>query len=241
MSERPILFSGPMVRAILAGQKTVTRRVVTPQPHGDGRWSHIVASTDAKKCGLWYLSVPDPSGVRFTDRGRERELACVRCPYGVPGNTLWVRETWASPSKHTVAYDSDATCGAYLSDGGGNFVWMPHGYIVESEREHGHHNRIGRRFGLKAYGGRWRTSIHMPRWASRITLRVEGVRVERLHAINDEDALREGVCVLDGVAGTTTPRERFAELWDEINGKRAPWESNPWVWRVAFSVVEVKR
>ena len=241
MSERPILFSGPMVRAILAGQKTVTRRVVTPQPHGDGRWSHIVASTDAKKCGLWYLSVPDPSGARFTDRGREREVARVRCPHGMPGDMLWVRETWASPSKHIVAYDSDATCGAYLSDGGGNFVWMPHGYIVESEREHGHHNRIGRRFGLKAYGGRWRPSIHMPRWASRITLRVEGVRVERLHAINDEDALREGVCVLDGVAGTTTPRERFAELWDEINGKRAPWESNPWVWRVAFSVVEVKR
>lgn len=230
-----------MVRAILAGQKTVTRRVVTPQPHGDGRWSLIVESTDAKECGSWSLSVPDPSGARFTDRGREREVARVRCPHGMPGDMLWVRETWASPSKHIVAYDSDATCGAYLSDGGGNFVWMPHGYIVESEREHGHHNRIGRRFGLKAYGGRWRPSIHMPRWASRITLRVEGVRVERLHAINDEDALREGVCVLDGVAGTTTPRERFAELWDEINGKRAPWESNPWVWRVAFSVVEVKR
>lgn len=230
-----------MVRAILAGQKTVTRRAVMPQPHGDGRWSLIVESTDAKECGSWSLSVPDPSGARFTDRGREREVARVRCPHGMPGDMLWVRETWASPSKHIVAYDSDATCGAYLSDGGGNFVWMPHGYIVESEREHGHHNRIGRRFGLKAYGGRWRPSIHMPRWASRITLRVEGVRVERLHAINDEDALREGVCVLDGVAGTTTPRERFAELWDEINGKRAPWESNPWVWRVAFSVVEVKR
>lgn len=233
MSERPILFSGPMVRAILAGQKTVTRRAVMPQPHGDGRWSLIVESTDAKECGSWSLSVPDPSGARFTDRGREREVARVRCPYGMPGDTLWVRETFnivpTLRDAEGIADDEQTWRGPPPKEDPRGALVFDDWHVAYAADD------------ADADEWPWRPSIHMPRWASRITLRVEGVRVERLHAINDEDALREGVCVLDGVAGTTTPRERFAELWDEINGKRAPWESNPWVWRVAFSVVEVKR
>ena len=226
-----------MVRAILAGQKTVTRRVVTPQPHGDGRWSHIVASTDAKARGVWSLSVPDPSGVRFTDRGREREVARVRCPYGMPGDTLWVRETFnivrTLRDAEGIADDEQTWRGPPPKEDPRGALVFDDWHVAYAADD------------ADADEWPWRPSIHMPRWASRITLRVEDVRVERLHAIDEADAVREGV---DAVSVADVPRnavfsrrDDFAQLWQKINGKRAPWSSNPWVWRVAFSVVEVKR
>lgn len=239
MNEHPILFSGPMVRAIRAGAKTVTRRVVTPQPAFEQIYQ-------------WRgRTIYEGSGRRWFYRGHYLGEVCCNTPafseamapfspYGSAGDRLWVRETWASPSKYVIAYQADAECGAYFGDGGGGFVWMPHGYIVEAERMHGHHDRIGCRFGLRGYGGRWRPSIHMPRWASRLSLDIVSVRVERLHAIDDADAIREGVLTLEG--GTAAPpRKVFADLWDTINGDRAPWSTNPWVWRVEFERVEVTR
>lgn len=192
MKERPILFSGPMVRALLEGQKTVTRRVV--------RWP-LLGPSDGRKRRV-YL----PDDLTGSDAA-SRKL----CPYGVPGDRLWVRETWAPggaevPGAGKVNPQNPAQAAFYRAD----------------------------RETLPEAWSAWSPSIHMPRWASRLTLRVTDVRVERLHAIDGADAVREGIA-------PTTRNEapaavRFAELWDRVGGKRAPWASNPWVWRVAFEV-----
>ena len=196
MTERPILFSAPMVRAILAGRKTVTRRVIKPQPkHTDGHnpWTTLKYYEEghvAIECGPDY---PD-------DAADERH-----CPYGAPGDQLWLRETWAVSNHYDSVKPSavhDGAKVAYAASGGCN-------------------------------GLRLRPSIFMPRWASRITLAVTAVSVERVQDINDAEAEMEGVDrPLDGMAWCSS----FARLWDAINGKRAPWESNPWVWVVRFKV-----
>lgn len=178
MSERPILFSGPMVKAILEGRKTMTRRVVKPQP------------IDVVK-----------------NKGLENSWCAVRlngafpavCPYGQVGDRLWVRETW------------------YVEN---NDDYYP--YYKASEE----HPEIF---------PKWRPSIFMPRWASRITLEITGVRVEKLQEITEEDAMKEGVNWQD-TAGLArfTAKKLFMTLWDSINGKKYPWASNPWVWVIAF-------
>lgn len=182
MTERPILFSGPMVRAILADTKTQTRRVV--------RWP-VLGPSDGRKRRVYTES--DAAEVNATPR---------LCPYGSPGDDLWVRETWR-------ADDFDPPGTIYAAD---------HPELLDDVR------------GII----RWRPSIHMPRNRSRITLRVASVRVERLHAITEDDARAEGVLTVDGLLSAMTPRERFACLWREINGGRASWDANPWVWRVEF-------
>ena len=184
MTERPILFSGPMVRAILAGAKTQTRRLVKLP-----RWAEPGTLEEGTE-GV--LAVARVSGC----------LADVPCPYGAPGDDLWVRETWR-------ADDFDPPGTIYAAD---------HPDLLDDVR------------GII----RWRPSIHMPRNRSRITLRVASVRVERLHDITEDDARAEGVLTVDGLLSAMTPRERFACLWREINGGRASWDANPWVWRVQF-------
>lgn len=183
--ERPILFSGPMVRAILAGQKTVTRRVAKD----------------------------------FSGSALAHANAAIRCPYGAPGDRLWVRETWQAMEIDGVklcAYRASCPNDTFDFDG-------PQGIRgIEVKR--------------------WRPGIHMPRTFSRLSLDVVDVRVERLHTIDDADAEREGFIDpdaedIEGPCRPLRPRLRFAELWDKINGKRAPWASNPWVWRVAFERV----
>lgn len=195
MKERPILFSAPMVRAILAGTKTQTRRVVKPQPRrvdggvpfGDGpAWAHA-----------------------------EPGSAMIRCPYGQRGDRLWVRETWAPEQ-----YDADATTIAQIEAS----VRMP-AYAADFS-------------GQPAY--KWRPSIHMPRWASRITLEVTGVRVERLQDISEADAIAEGIVRApygwwSGREGSSSPTAigAYALLWEQINGPGS-WDANPWVWVVEF-------
>lgn len=164
MIERPILFSAPMVRAVLAGRKSQTRRVIR-LPFSRG----------------WLGP----------------------CPYGIPGHSLWVKETWARhPDGDGVVYRA--------TDPG----WDDEGQI------------------------KWRPSIYMPRTASRITLETTGVRAERLQDISERDAMSEGV-ERDGAGWRNyyhvAARDSFASLWDSINGKRAPWASNPWVWVVTFA------
>jgi hypothetical protein len=199
--DRPILFSAPMVRALLAGTKTQTRRIVKPQPS--------LSSTEAflGLDGIWRFSHP-------TARGPvSHEADDVRCPYGQPGDRLWVRET------HYI-----------IGEVGEVFYRATNDSSLSPPLQ---------------WHGRWKPSIHMPRAASRITLEVTGVRVERLQDISEEDAQAEGLIPLsdgsdrtwtvDGTARSEyeTAREAYRHLWEDINGFGS-WDSNPWVWAVEF-------
>jgi len=219
--ERPILFSGPMVRAIIAGRKTQTRRVVRGMPH-DAVNVRLVG--EDLKFGEY--SGPEAQPGRY---GR------VPCPYGQPGDRLWVRETWAKPTDARSTKFADVVL--YAAD------------FTDRWRGHAH------------FDGNWRPSIHMPRKASRITLEITGVRVERLQDISGDDAKAEGLrCwTKDGtvykwglaerhVSGELDPVVPWSEMprthirawaaaWDSINGTRAPWDSNPWVWVIEFKEV----
>lgn len=211
MKELPILFSAPMVRAILDGRKAMTRRVIRQQPSAGVRW-----------------------GFDGWEDGHGRAL---RCPYGQPGDRLWVRETWgvadwtedgypfikyaATPGRMHLRENIPDEWSDKVS-----WVWAelsnPKNYNIDGS----------------AADRRWRPSIFMPRWASRITLELTAVRVERVQDISDEDAEREGVDTTNSsISGYC--RERFRKLWDFINAKRGyGWDANPWVWVVEFKRVK---
>lgn len=177
MTERPILFSAPMIRALLAGIKRHTRRIVKPRPGIDGEWP---------------------------------------CPYGNPGDRLWVRETWRTVES------LDAVRPVVLAES------VP----IHFDADHTDRGKFREPI------GRARPSIFMPRWASRITLTIEEVRVERLHDISEEDATREGVGLAyrqdgPGTFAKDSAIAAFKQVWTEINGA-ASWDANPWVWVVSF-------
>ena len=234
MKERPILFSGPMVRAILDGRKTQTRRIVKPQPE-------VMYEYKDRPEILEFLH-PVTSGTYSRESFAE---SC--CKFGVVGDRLWVRETFASISQPRIAYKADGFAGAITDDGDGNKLVLHHGHILEAPGYPFGLKTITT-IGLKLYGGRWKPSIHMPRWASRITLEITGVRVERLQDISEDDAIAEGVeggcltcgenCMKTGGCGYCNPeyRDSFIGLWHQINGPDS-WDSNPWVWAVAFKRV----
>lgn len=200
MKERPILFSAPMVKALLAWNKSQTRRMVKPQPD---------------------FVCTDGTPARFTDvdRIRGRLGMTMLCPYGQPGDRLWVKETFAIVPR--TAYRR--------SDG-----------VQQTLRPNDDHDAAIYRAGWdRSNGGfRWRPSIHMPRWASRITLKITGVRVERVQEISEADAVAEGVEPLlvppDG--GSAPYTEGYRKLWEQINGPES-WDANPFVWVVAFKRV----
>ena len=201
--DRPILFSGAMVRAILDGTKTQTRRVMRSQPP---KYWQPWASESEPLDGMFTWD--------FCGQGENWDgCDCNRvtfCPYGKPGDRLWVRESWArfDPSgciePPPVVYKADA-------DGDGH---------------------------VAGYAFRWSPSIHMPRWASRITLEVVSVRVERVQSISEADAMAEGVD-MHGI-GTSpqydhTAVGRFETLWNAINAPRGyGWAATPFVWVVQF-------
>lgn len=215
MTDRPIIFSAPMVRALLDGRKTQTRRVLKPQPveNSAGLWV-----TDFGKKG-W--SQIDAESVEDSFRFRNA------LPYA-PGDRLYVREAhafWADEESARAAQwleGSDDTC-IYRAD-----------YNAGSTCEY-----MG--------GERWRPSIHMPRWASRLTLSVTDVRVQRLQDISDDDAKSEGAMFHDGRPTGhhgwrhdfsdvyPTAKHSFAALWNSINGPEA-WLANPWVVAISFTV-----
>ena len=233
MRERPILFSAPMVRAILAGEKTQARRVVRTE-HGEdiGVVAHDPAS------GRWEAG-------QFGDYGRAAHGEWWACPYGVPGDRLWVRETFASwededcddgPQTY-VAYAATPRVGYRSVPDRARICYLDESTPIDSD------SRLL---------GPWRPSIFMPRVASRIDLEIVNVRVERLQDITEEDARAEGIGrvrqydeddkLVDPHSpnsyGYTPPLATYAgsfEIgWDTINGKRAPWASNPWVWALTF-------
>lgn len=193
IKERPILFSNPMVRAIMEGRKTQTRRVVK-------------GITDPES-----FEVLGDSGAGFLHSDKCQsfcDYACggkeVECPYGKRGDRLWVREACRITSQ--------------ADDDGGPLIEPAVWYEADGECPN-----------PSAYMHK-RPSIHMPRWASRLTLEITDVRVERLHSIAESDAIAEGC---GGPGYGTLALLEYSRLWDEINGKGA-WAMNPWVWVVEF-------
>jgi hypothetical protein len=231
MKERPILFSAPMVRAILDGTKTQTRRVapindLTIKPQGDDIVTWAVSFSKTVK-GVF----ASYSGGKFTDEQARRIIASQFCPYGQPGDRLWVRETWmdlrGTGVEHRPTPASALQRYAYAAD-------TPRGSYGDEAR--------------KEYGLKWRPSIHMPRAVSRINLEVTGVRVERLQDISEADALAEGIehdqdisrgniigwrDYLDRGGKCGTAKGSYQSLWAAINGQSS-WDANPWVWVVEF-------
>lgn len=241
MKERPILFNGPMVRAILEGRKVQTRRIVkipdfVKDEDGDNDMTTVAfLEKGAETPGFWawMTEYPEEGGVP------------INCPYGQPGDRLWVRETWKycctqrsfpnNPNhEHTIEYQADSRKITYS---------RPDDSGLPKQRKQRDDEDYYEDY--MEYLNKWwrasRPSIHMPRWASRITLEVTGVRVERLNDITEEDAKAEGV-YFDGRryhfmkgkgAGLVHAKSAFATLWRSINGT-CSWNENPWVWVVEF-------
>jgi len=255
MKERPILFSGPMVRAILEGRKTVTRRAVkgnqipkenasesdpalrwTAVGQNDSRYGFIVNGSTATECA-------------------QKLAKFGRCPHGQPGDRLWVRETWAE--EHPLAvqegrYFQLGRAGIpgppgveyhviYRADGEPLQVWRradhQHPYFTQEGPADSRHEKFPTVHSNYARGGKaiyWNPSIHMPRWASRILLEITAVRVERLQDITNEQAIAEGIG--EPLDERYAVQDEFRPLWDSINGAGS-WDVNPWVWVVEFKRV----
>jgi hypothetical protein len=231
--ERPILFSGAMVRALLDGTKTQTRRVVKMPPS----WDCVVYADWGN--GWWPYRSDDGESPNYDNN----EIP-LNCPYGKPGDRLWVRETWHPDPEDdgTWAYTQWAGCkGSPLSDIPRKFQKPEHCIYRE---------------GWDSVDLVWRPSIHMPRWASRILLEITSVRVERLQEISEADAIAEGIerhpehptlwrrGPLHGdqntVSVTNFPRLAYRSIWERINGHES-WTGNPWVWVVEFKRMPPER
>lgn len=224
VKERPIVFSDEMVRAILDGRKTQTRHEIKVPPGGVVPYFDADGNVSWHCCGLYV--------------GKSKAYAKV-------GERLWVREKWCSPSAYIIGYFADGECGAWIGDGGGGRIWNPHGVLLESPAYASRFDNDQRHTtqSLRSYGGKWRPSVHMPRWYSRITLEITGVRVERLQeiAMNDDDLEAEGIlfdlnekCVGPCPGDfTLNMSEKYKALWEKANGKGS-WAANPYVWVIEF-------
>lgn len=234
MGERPISFTGPMVRAILDGKKTQTRRVLKPQPpqpEDFPRSPFSLSRSVADGIKMYFQDDYERLPKHPTKYDLIGSVGVVR-DAGYPtkykvqfavGDLLWVKETWAETSVAPIVETIDRPWVVYRA--------------ADSRTD---------------YGGPWRSSRFMPRRASRITLRVTDVRVQRVQDISEEDAKAEGIRPLRDGSGTfvgregprnlvtpwNTAREAFADVWDSINkGRGFDWDANPWVAAYSFEVV----
>ena len=218
MKERPIIFNDEMVRAILDGRKTQTRRVIKPQPPE-------CTENGTPYTGWQKTTLPCKEGFDIT-AFIDNPKYIGECPHGKPGDRLWVREMWSGdycyqkepPSQRVSVMTPD---GPMLRES----IW----YWADGQPEYGDWERP-------------RPSIHMPRWASRITLEITNVRVERVKDISEEDAVAEGVhgereALAAGMSWYDKPRRAFRSLWQSIYGTNS-WSDNPWVWVIEFRRVE---
>lgn len=185
--ERPILFKADMVRAILDGRKTQTRRLLRVHISGGRYWTPLY-QVQPQGDGTW----------------ADSHCESFRCPYGVAGDRLWVRER--------------------LAEVIGGWIYVTDCAPVPP---------TGNRSPISKSGRNYCPSIFMPRWASRITLEITEVRVERVQGISEKDARAEGCHVGVGAGNWRNARHRYQDLWDSINGKVA-WDENPWVWVISF-------
>ncbi|WP_404462193.1 hypothetical protein [Providencia rettgeri] len=215
MKERGIIFNSEMVRAILDGRKTQTRRIINPQPE-------LTQKSGFKWKGSLF-------GAGSDNRETNRNFAHKKCPCGNVGDRLWVRETWQGPLvgyaeadklfKDPEPYFKVENC-VYKADG----IAAPEYTDCDDNLRQG-----------------WRPSSNMPRWASRITLEITDVRVERLQSISEEDAKAEGFDNSQSDAASSIgwfekPVRAFRRDWENINGTDG-WDSNPWVWVIEFKRV----
>jgi hypothetical protein len=239
--ERPLLLKGNLVKAILDGRKTVTRRPIQPRWATDHPHPRELL---AKPPGGEFETVIEPTGYepgafRMRTRGSGAGWI-IRCPLGAPGDRLWIRETWAA-----VFDCPELPC--------------------ECEEGKKTHRRVAYRAtdpeGVADYvrgfnddrPARWRPSLHMRRADCRLVLEIAEVRAERLQEITEEDAKLEGAprgsiySDNDGLDAATLPenthRRGFKHIWQAIYGtqKGLAWANSPWVWRIAFRVAEVRR
>jgi len=210
---KSLILTGEMVIAALEELKTQTRRTygleyVNELPH---RWEYLGRDGD----GI-HLFRPNRHPWLLPD-----EILRLKCPYGVPGDKLYAKETWATERRLDHLSPSEI----------GNAAEVPLWYKAD--------NADSQRSLLER--GKWRPAIFMPQWASRITLELTDVRVERLQEITEEDAIAEGFMAMPGITsggsvGLMSARACFKECWDALNGKKYPWSSNPWVWVLSFAL-----
>ena len=247
VKERPILFNGEMVRAILEGRKTQTRRVVKPQLGTDpyDKFIHVESIDPGEWYYWWDVMKYNVSGGQIY-RDTDQEYQEIKNPYGKPGEQLWVRETFADVNTGNgpaIIWRADG-CIHYCVDDAYPVeyerypkmdfcMWVND--LLNDEPEH-----------------RWRPSIHMPRWASRIQLEIVDVRVEQVQDISERDMVAEGIALKDSDYEWNR-RDRYSQeqffglnlaqhwidLWNSINEKRGyGWDVNPWVWVVEFRMIE---
>lgn len=201
VKERPILFSAPMIQALMRGAKTQTRRIIKTQP--------FMVLTQEQ----WHsraMSGVDPYGCKPLGSYTPEELI-AKCPYGLPGDRLWVRETF-----NVWRHDAESTWEGPINGARG---------VHAAQVVYAADNR---------WAIDWRPSIFMPRWASRITLELTDVRVQRLNEISEEDAIAEGVPF--SLMGSTH-KIGFENLWNSINGCNAH-QANPWVFALTFRRID---
>lgn len=206
MKERPIIFSAPMVNAILEGRKTQTRRLVKTQPN---------ATHDGEP--YWFAGGYRAWEYRRTTDVLRKSGNVLPCPYGKPGDRLWVRESgWERPERTAKIMREGAD------------TWPRFAYVADNWSADDHAD-------FKRWGFKRRPSIHMPRWASRILLEITAVRVERLNDITVADAVAEGALVQREVDQFARVHaiSMFSAIWQGIHGPGS-WAANPWVWVVEF-------
>lgn len=213
MKERGMIFNGEMVRALLDGRKTQTRRIIKDCTVGRDQISKFI-QIEKKFIGCYPEDVP--------------ELIRECCPYGIPGDRIWVREAFRVHSRAT-----DVATLVYKASERNSWTEQTHRVPVAVCNK-------------PATPEKWTPSLHMPRWASRILLEITDVRVERLNSISQEDAQAEGLELTgwrptysdpDSGGEVMTPYDNFAELWSSIYGDES-WQANPWVWVIEFKRVE---
>ncbi len=221
MKERPILFSGAMVRAILAGSKSQTRRVVKPQPP---EWIDQLHGNNFRRRAPYDLICPETEAKMGFGFATDEQM--WKCPYGAPGDRLWVRETFSF-----YAFNDD--CELKFSDGALRHTGPGAGDIPDAALA-SYFKLVDR--SIRKKGTVSVPSIHMPRWASRILLEVSAVRVERLQDITLADICAEGLAKsIYDFKPVQAGFQQWCELWDSINAKRGHgWKLNPWVWVVEF-------